>query len=101
MESPIVTGLKGKMDTPKGVYFISEMQTGRYLRGADYVTWVNKWMRITNRGHGLHDATWRSKKEFGGKTYTYNGSHGCINLPKQFAYDIYDFLNTKDCVVIY
>lgn len=101
MESPVVTGLKGKMDTPKGVYFISEMQTGRYLRGAGYVTWVNKWMRITNRGHGLHDATWRSNKEFGGNTYKYDGSHGCINLPKQFAYDIYDFLNTKDCVVIY
>lgn len=101
MESPVVTGLKNKMDTPKGVYFISEMIDGKYLRGEDYVTWVNKWMRITNRGHGLHDAYWRTSKEFGGKTYTYNGSHGCINLPKKFAYELFEVLNTKDCVVIY
>ena len=100
-ESPVVTGLKNTMDTPEGVYFISEMIDGKYLRGADYTTWVYKWMRITNRGHGLHDAYWRSAKEFGGNTYKWDGSHGCINLPKKFAYELYDLLNVKDCVIIY
>lgn len=98
-ESDTVTGTKGKHDTPKGVYYISECINGKYLRGDDYVTWVNKWMRITNRGHGLHDATWR--KSFGGDIYTYNGSHGCINLPKAYAYNLYDEVSVGEKVVIY
>lgn len=101
MDTPVVTGTKGKHDTPKGVYFISQKTDGTYLRGVDYKTWVNKWMRITDRGHGLHDATWRSTSQFGGKTYMYNGSHGCINLPNKFAYKLYDFIQIHDCVVIY
>lgn len=99
LESDIVTGTKGAHDTPKGVYFISEKKDGKYLTGDDYRTWVNRWMRLTNRGHGLHDATWRGK--FGGLIYKNNGSHGCINLPKDIAYQLYDLIKLKDCVVIY
>lgn len=98
-ESDIVTGAKGRHDTPTGVYYISECINGKYLRGADYVTWVNKWMRLTNSGIGLHDATWRGK--FGGNIYTYNGSHGCINLPKKFAYDLFDKAYVGLPVIIY
>lgn len=99
METDIVTGTKGRNDTPTGIYFISERIDGKYLRGADYVTWVDKWMRITNRGHGLHDATWRSR--FGDDIYTYDGSHGCINLPKQFAYDLFNEVRVGTPVIIY
>ena len=100
MESKVVTGTANtSRATPVGVYYISEMIPGKNLRGADYVTWVNRWMRITNQGHGLHDAYWRGS--FGGNIYTYNGSHGCINLPKSFAYSLYEKLNVKDCVIIY
>jgi len=56
-------------------------------------------MRLTWTGIGLHDATWRSK--FGGKIYTYDGSHGCINMPKASAYELYDLIQVGDCVVIY
>jgi hypothetical protein len=100
METDIVTGTNNtSRETPTGVYYISEMIPGKYLRGRDYVTWVNRWMRITNRGHGLHDAYWRDA--FGGDIYERNGSHGCINLPKDFAYQLYDMLKVNDCVVIY
>ena len=98
-ETPIVTGTLGKHDTPKGVYFVSECINGKYLRGTGYVTWVNKWMRLTNSGIGLHDATWRSS--FGGSIYKSSGSHGCINLPKSFAYNLFDKVKRGDCVVIY
>lgn len=98
-DADTVTGTKGENDTPTGVYYISECIDGKYLRGADYVTWVDKWMRITNRGHGLHDASWR--RSFGGNIYTYNGSHGCINLPKSFAYNLFDEVSVGDRVVIY
>lgn len=102
MESDCVTGTdKTSRATPTGFYFVSEKINGKYLIGADYKTWVDKWMRITNQGHGLHDAQWRKASEFGGNTYKTDGSHGCINLPKQFAYDLYDAIKTGVLVVIH
>lgn len=98
-ESNCVTGLKGRHDTPVGVYYVSERINGKYLRGEDYKTWVNKWMRLTNGGVGLHDAYWRGR--FGGNIYTYNGSHGCVNLPKQYAYKLYDEIYNGIPVVVY
>ena len=98
-EADVVTGRQNVHDTPKGVFYITECINGKYLRGADYKTWVNKWMRLTNSGIGLHDATWRSS--FGGNIYTYNGSHGCINLPKKFAYDLYEHAYVGLPVIIY
>lgn len=98
-ESDIVTGTRNKRDTPKGVFYITERIPGKYLTGADYKTWVNRWMRLTNSGVGLHDATWRGN--FGGNIYVSNGSHGCINLPKKFAYDLYDSTYVGLPVIIY
>lgn len=99
-ETDIVTGdANKKRDTPLGVYFISERINGKYLTGADYKTWVNKWMRLTNSGVGLHDAGWRAK--FGGKIYRGNGSHGCINLPKKYAYNLFEEVYREIPVIIY
>ena len=53
-----------------------------------------RWMRLTNSGIGLHDATWRGR--FGGAIYERDGSHGCINLPKTFAYELYDFVKVRE-----
>lgn len=97
-ETDIVTGWKNKWDTPRGVYQILNVIDGVYLEGADYKTWVDKWMRIWN-GYGLHDATWRNK--FGGDIYTRDGSHGCINLPHKFAVQLYDEVGPGYVVVIY
>lgn len=98
--SPIVTGdAHLHRDTPKGVYYLLERVNGKYLTGENYRTWVNKWMRVTWSGIGFHDATWRSN--FGGSIYKTNGSHGCINLPKSYAYKLYDEVSVNDCVVIY
>lgn len=41
-----------------------------------------------NGGEAFHDASWRD--EFGGSTYLYSGSHGCINLPYNSAKTIYE-----------
>lgn len=102
MDTPCVTGTAGtSRATPTGSYYISEMVDGKYLVGATYRTWVNKWMRLTNDGVGLHDAAWRASSEFGGNTYTYDGSHGCINLPKSFAYDLYDNVKVGMLVVVH
>lgn len=99
MESDVVTGTRGSHDTPRGIYYISEKIPGKYLTGDNYKTWVNQWMRLTNMGIGLHDAYWRSR--FGGSIYTYSGSHGCINLPKDFAKRLYDSVDWKTAVIVY
>lgn len=99
MESPVVTGTRGVHNTPRGIYYISEKIPGKYLTGDTYRTWVNRWMRLTNMGVGLHDATWRSN--FGGSIYTYSGSHGCINLPYSFAVSLYNAVDWKTAVIIY
>lgn len=98
-DSSVVTGTRGVHDTPKGVFYISERIPGKTLRGPGYATYVNRWMRLTNSGVGLHDAYWRGS--FGGSIYTYSGSHGCINLPKSFAYKLYDEVSVKTPVIIY
>ena len=84
---PVVTGNTGNHDTPRGVFRILYMQRGATLTGADYSSYVDYWMPITWSGVGLHDASWRSS--FGGSIYTYNGSHGCINMPSWAAYSLY------------
>lgn len=98
METDVVTGTKGKHDTPVGVYFISERIRGKYLTGEGYRTWVDRWMRLTNNGIGLHDANRRS---FGGDIYLRSGSHGCINLPYSFAIKLFDEVYRGYPVIIY
>lgn len=99
MQSDVVTGTRGSHDTPVGIYYLSEKVPGEYLIGDDYKTWVDRWMRLTNSGIGLHDATWRSS--FGGNIYTYSGSHGCVNLPPTFAKELYDEIEICTPVVVY
>ncbi len=99
-DSACVTGCVSKgRGTPKGVFYVSEKIPGKNLKGDNYVTWVNRWMRLTNGGVGLHDAYWRGN--FGGNIYISSGSHGCINLPKPYAYKLYDEISTGTPVVIY
>lgn len=98
-ETDCVTGMKGQHDTPIGVFYVSEKINGKYLKGDDYKTWVNKWMRLNNQGIGLHDAYWRGR--FGTDLYITNGSHGCINLPKRYAYNLYDEISVGLPVVVY
>lgn len=98
IDSGCVTGNKGSMDTPTGVYYIfQKAHNVHFPTGGS----SRNWMKFTERGHGLHDATWRSKNQFGTDRYTWNGSHGCVNLPLDFANELYDNVEIGTCVVIY
>ena len=99
-ESDCVTGRKNRNDTPKGVYYCYEIKPGgKWLTGDTYRTWVNKWVRLTNTGIGLHDAAWR--RSFGGDIYKKDGSHGCINLPTNFSKELIKEVYFGMPVVIY
>lgn len=87
-----VTGLKGKMDTPTGVYAIERLAEDRILRGTNldgtpYEAPVDYWIQFYGT-YGLHDA--KKRASFGGNIYKTNGSHGCVNLPLSLARNIYN-----------
>ena len=98
VSTSIVTGHRGKHDTPRGTYRIYSKTAGTFLIGDDYKTWVNYWMPFSG-GYGLHDATWRGS--FGGSIYTYDGSHGCVNMPYWAAETIFYSAPTGTLVKIY
>lgn len=104
VETPIVSGtMTSERFTPPGVYFLTYKQMDRILRGRigedgqpSYEAHVDYWMPF-NGGIGLHDASWRGS--FGGKTYVYSGSHGCINLPHSAAKRIYSLIDKETPIV--
>lgn len=88
IETDIVTGnVKRKMATPEGVVYVYKKQRNRTLRGPGYASFVKYWMPVKG-GIGLHDASWR--KKFGGDIYKTDGSHGCINIPRDVMSEIYE-----------
>lgn len=96
LESDVVTGLATDPDrqTHTGVFKIrykaEDVVLGTYEEQG-YEAHVNYWMPIDFTGIGLHDL---NRSAYGGDIYTYNGSHGCINLPYNVAQSIYE-----ECVV--
>ncbi len=105
-ESPIVSGAKGKRDTPTGVYTLNQKAMNITLRGPmkdgeyEWESKVKYWMPFKGNSVGLHDAPWQSA--FGGARYAQGfGSHGCVNLPSGKASELYGLLNPGDVVVVH
>lgn len=99
VDSDCVSGnISANHGTHTGVYPIAYKQKDATLRGDNYESHVAYWMPF-NMGEGLHDATWRSN--FGGSIYKTSGSHGCVNLPKSKAADIYDVVEAGWPVLVF
>ena len=98
LKSDIVTGSPDGHDTPKGAYIIYEKKSPATLYGPGYVTDVSYWIAFID-DIGFHDATWQTS--FGGTTYLYNGSHGCVNLPLDFAEKLYKTVYKNMPVYVY
>ena len=99
LDADCVTGCiaKGTI-THVGLYPIYSKERDRDLVGENYRSFVNYWMPF-NGGEGLHDASWRSS--YGGGIYLTNGSHGCVNLAKSVAAEVYDIVEIGTPVFIY
>lgn len=108
-ESACVTGntSEGRY-TPTGVYAVnSNKGTNQTLIGfdedgdgePDYRSHVNFWIPFIDNLIAFHDADWRGS--FGGDIYTYNGSHGCVNLPYDKAQALYDLADVGTTVVVH
>jgi hypothetical protein len=99
LETPVVTGNTSlKRGTPSGVNYVYLKQTDRILRGEGYASHVDFWMPV-NGGIGIHDSSWRSK--YGGVIYQTNGSHGCINTPRDIMVQLYDMVEVGTPVVMF
>lgn len=95
-----VTGTaNGRRDTPKGTFSIIRKVPGKRLKGPTWNVWVDRWMQFTTSACGFHDASWRSV--FGGEIYKTSGSHGCVNLSKQAAYELYDKVSVGTVVIVH
>lgn len=107
LSSDVVTGLAADSSraTPYGAYYIYSKQSPRDLKGPidpstgqpTYVSHVTYWMPFYE-GYGLHDASWRSS--FGGDIYLSHGSHGCVNLPSDFAAELYSAISVGTPVIL-
>ena len=99
LETPVVTGNYG--NTPYGTYSVRNKATNVTLKGPPddpYESFVYYWIAFISSTHGMHDATWRSS--FGGDIYTYNPSHGCVNMPLDKARDLYNMVEIGTPVYI-
>lgn len=99
LETPVVTGnMRRGWDTPAVVCSIYGKARNRVLRGATYATFVYYWMPVYGN-IGLHDATWR--RQFGEDIYMTDGSHGCINMPKDMAAELYGMVEMGTPVILF
>lgn len=99
MDTDCVTGCMANGNyTPGGIFGLTYKQTDATLRGADYTSFVKYWMPF-NRNIGFHDASWRNR--FGGDIYLRSGSHGCVNLPRAAAKELYEYMYTNCPVICY
>lgn len=95
MSCSIVSGMNNEFDTPRGWFNIQHMGRSVRLKGQQgddqWDVVVSYWMAFLGNAYGIHDASWRDS--FGGDIYTYNGSHGCVNVPTWAAATIFDYVD--------
>lgn len=87
--------------TRTGAYFIKEHQPHRILRGENYATPVNNWVRIMWTGTGFHGAPWQPWSRWSKTLYKSRGSHGCLNLSPGDSKKIYDLTKYREMVFIH
>ena len=90
--------------TLPGVYKVWLKRTNYRMKdtNSDGDTWdttCDYWTRVAIVGIGLHDSQWRW--QFGGNIYKWNGSHGCINMPLEYAKYVHDHVAMDTPVVMY
>lgn len=97
LKSNVVTGGRG-CGTPTGRFKLHHKSRNVNLTGPGYVSHVSYWMPFIGQSYGMHDASWRST--FGGSIYKYNGSHGCVNMPRSKVSKLYKMVPNGTRVII-
>ena len=104
LETPIVSGQTGT-DTIPGAYQVWNKESPSVLVGynpryeREYQQPVSYWIAFDDQAQGIHDANWQGS--FGGETYRYSGSLGCINTPPSIMGQVYDLIDYGMPVIIF
>lgn len=90
--------------TDIGTYYIINKVRNVVLRGynndgSEYASPVQYWMAINWNGEGFHDSNWRVN--FGGNIWRTNGSHGCVNIPRQNMPEFYNMTEIGTPIVVH
>lgn len=102
--TPIVSGQTGTETIP-GAGAVNQMLVNTELKGYNprsqvrYSTPVSYWIQFDYNAQGIHDASWQGT--FGGETWRYNGSLGCINTPIDQAALIYQHVDIGTPVIVF
>ena len=99
LESDVVTGGPGH-ETNMGYHEIIQIRKNTRLKGPGWNVPVDVYAKFDADAEGFHDASWRPDTDFGGETYLTNGSHGCVNMPKENAKTLVKKLTVGDQVII-
>ncbi|MCI6660710.1 MAG: L,D-transpeptidase family protein, partial [Peptoniphilaceae bacterium] len=101
LQMPIVSG-RPITPTVRGEFRIYSKERHRYLTGPDYRVPVNYWVPFYT-SYGIHDASWQREENFmlDGNTYTWGGSHGCINVYSPRMPEFYNNVSVGTPVTIY
>lgn len=101
LKSDVVTGTRGRTPTPTGIFKVRSKLRNINLVGPSWNSHVSYWMAFKGSAYGLHDASWRTSKQFSNhKTYLNNGSHGCVNLRPSTAASLYNMVKRGTTVII-
>ena len=99
LDSDVVTGNVNRGNgTPDGIFKINYKEQNATLVGENYTSSVNFFMPFAYNV-GFHDAGWRST--FGGSIYLSSGSHGCVNMPRAKAEELFGILPVGTPVIVY
>lgn len=105
LSTPITSGRRD-FETVRGKFQIYTKERGHLMKSPfpeeDYELWVDYWLPFYG-AYGIHDACnstdcWRTR--FGGASYVYNGSHGCVNTPYNAVKFIYGWSRVGTTVYI-
>lgn len=104
--STSITSGRQNFETIRWIFHIYIKQRGKLMKSPfpdqEYELWVDYWLGFTG-AYGIHDACnstdcWRTR--FGGASYVYNGSHGCINTPYNAVKFIYSWAKVGTTVYV-
>lgn len=106
-ETDLVTGQPNLgRETPEGVWYVTSKERNTELRGPEneegepqWISYVDFWMGVVGNSVGLHNAPWRGA--YGGDIYTWNGSHGCINMSYEAAEELYGLVEIGVPVIVH
>jgi lipoprotein-anchoring transpeptidase ErfK/SrfK len=106
LSTPITSGRRD-FETIRGTFQIYTKQRNKLMKSPfpdeEYELWVDYWMAFYG-AYGIHDTCnskdcWRTR--FGGSSYIYSGSHGCVNTPYNAVRFIYNWSRIGTTVHVY